>query len=177
MDLLNPINIDKSIKKGRLVYMLTIELILDYIFGLIATVLVLIGVYLYMFNATRSTSLWVAAPVFGILIMWMIANIVLAKRLIPIKQPANWQERRKLQSILNGYYPRLKSVYEDKNMAKYYQEPRVIGMSKLITIIYNKENIYLNISSLGKGDGPLPFSGLYNYIKARRIVKRLSSHE
>ena len=172
---LYPLNIVKSIRRQRLTYKVTFSYIFDYFFSLFAAGITLFIGYIFSKNATdnlsQNTSLFFTSVILTIIASWLFTNIYFSNVLVKVKGGYAANNKVELHAVITRKFKRLNKTVEGDNLVTYYREPRFIGLSLLITCVFNDNDIYFNISSLGRGDGPLPFSGLYNYFRAKRLVK------
>jgi hypothetical protein len=174
---LYPLNIVKSILRQRLTYKVTFSYIFDYLFLLLAVGFPLLVCYIFSKNAThnlsQNTSLYLTYTILTIIALWLFTNIYFTNVLVKIKGGYTANNKVELHSLITKKFKRLNKTVELDNLVAYYREPKFAGLSILITCIFNDNDIYLNISSLGRGDGPLPFSGLYNYFRAKKLLESL----
>lgn len=177
MTTLYPLNVIKSILRERLIYKVTFGYIFDYLFLFLAVGFSLFVCYIFSKLATNSLSqnisLFLTSIILIIITLWLFTNIYFANVLVKAKGGCVANNKVELHALLNEKFKRLNKTVDLDNLLTYYREPKIAGLSILITCIFNNDDIYLNISSLGRGDGPLPFSGLYNYFRSKKLLENL----
>ncbi|MBD1385957.1 hypothetical protein IDJ75_11755 [Mucilaginibacter rigui] len=174
---LYPLNIVKSIQRQRLAYKITFSYVFDYLFLLLAVGFSLFVCYIFLKIATDSLSqnisLFLTYTILIVIALWLFTNIYFSNALVKVRGGYAANNKVELHNLITKKFKRLNKTVELDNLVAYYREPKFAGLSILITCIFNDNDIYLNISSLGRGDGPLPFSGLYNYFRAKRLLESL----
>ena len=166
------IDVNKSIKKQRLSYIFTLGEIftmsLSYILGIVVIGLLLLPVWLKIKGSNVSFEL-----LFFCLISnaWLISNIILNNALIKIEGHDIAKNRIDMISILNRYYSNLDIQIDQENLIRSFKSSYQPIWGRVITVIFDDNVIYLNITKLGKSDSPTFVHGLFNYLKAKRIAK------
>ena len=112
-----------------------------------------------------------------VIIIWMIANLVLMNALLKVPGTDIDNNRKNMVAAFNEVYDDLKmndegqviirSIKYSNNNTKYYYSKR----EKVITILLDNKDVYLNITSLFRGDLPSPVNGWYNYLKCQQLAR------
>lgn len=179
MDLFHPLNIEKSVRKRRLIYKLTFKLVLDYMgYFFIGTLLYGVCFILAhaLFEHTNVPSL-IIKLFNGLLTIWIIADVLFCSLTVKLTGRGKGRNKKALNDILNAKYKRLTRLSATNDMMRYKQEPKIAGSIYLITCLFDNDEAFINITSLGKGSGFLPFNGLFNYLQSRRIAKTFSNYK
>ncbi|MEO6851733.1 MAG: hypothetical protein ABI203_10260 [Mucilaginibacter sp.] len=168
------INFEKSIKTNRLVFKLTFGTIFDYFLSYFSSIflIVLAGLFIpMMINGLKNEfALTLAIICCVIVIVWMIANLILMNNLVVIDGSNLISNKKRILKSLDALFDDIDSSKIDENVIRNIRLSTSIRWGRAITVLFNEEKIYLNILTLGRGDGPSPFHGLSNYIKCKRIA-------
>jgi hypothetical protein len=169
------VNIDKSIQRKRLIYKMTVWVFLDYFFTYLGGSILVICCLAPNFTGKNPTPLIIViASCSGAI--WMIANLVSLSALVKLEGKDIDTNRKDINSVLNAYYSGYTLVSTDR-LIRSVKLSTSLRWGKIITVILEEETMYLNITTLGRGDGPSPFHGLYNYTRCRSIAKIIKSHQ
>ena len=165
-----PVNFEKSIKKQRLIYKMTGSVIFNYVFGYIMMLFYMaFGIIIFWFHG-RYAPLWLWL-VFVLYISWMIANLFLRDSLIKIDGRELSVNKQNMVLTLDEFYRNLTFQVDSENELRSVKPSYRPIWGRVITVFFDKNCIYLNISTLGKDDLPTFVHGFTNYLKARRIAK------
>jgi hypothetical protein len=163
------INIDKSIRRERLVYNNSFGLYFDY-FGCYS----LAGIVMYtcyiLIQVTEIDDPFATILIF-IVSIWLLCNLFFMNKLLKIQGGKEDENRQKVAEFFYAQYKNLEWAYGTCNVYVYKIEPKPIGITKIITLIFYNDEVYLNISTLNKRtDSKMLLSGLYDYLKAKKYV-------
>jgi hypothetical protein len=169
------VNVDKSIKHKRLIYKVAVGIFLDYFFTYLGGSILVICCFAPNFTDKNHAPL-IFVVISCTIAIWMIANLILLNALVKFDGKDLTTNRKDINSVLNAYYSGYTLVSTDK-LIRSVKLSTNFRWGKIITVILEGETMYLNITTLGRGDGPSPFHGLYNYTRCRSIVKIIKSHQ
>jgi hypothetical protein len=165
---MNPeINIKKSLKKDRLVFKTGLfDLYFTYLGSLIFIILSLssaIGSYGY--------SILIALP-FLLIGIWFILNLFFLTALTKV----NGQIKKDyIIKFIGDKYPKLDLVLDDPHgIIRFVKLSTLFGGGKMITVLYNDDDAYLNIINLGRNDSYSPFHGWINHITCKEIARNIN---
>ena len=171
------INIEKSIKRRRLVYKVTLSLVFDYLSCLFIAGVIIFFSFVILHSITdhfnSNQSFYLAFTLTSMIAILLLTNIYFNNMLVKIKAGYEANNKVDIHAILTIKFKRLNRTINKPKLSIYYQEPKFAGVNKLVTCIFYDKDIYINIATLGKGDCLLPFSGLYNYFRAKKLTKKL----
>jgi hypothetical protein len=168
-----PINYEKSIKRQRLIYKMSFDVVFDYFFvfaiALFLIAAITIPAIIKPVNISR-VSIFYIIPVITI-DLWIIVNVILTNSLIKINIDQSQLDKNGIELVLSNYF---KNITLQKDGQKIFRFRKNSGLftgifPKIITVLLAEQCIYINITALGRFDTLSPFHGLANYIKCKRI--------
>jgi hypothetical protein len=161
------INIDKSIRRRRLVYNNSFSLYAGYLESY--TLVGLVMYICYTLIQVNEIDAPLATILISMILIWLLSNLFFMNKLIKIKGLKEDENRSKVAEFFHSQYKNLEWTYGTRNVYLYKIEPKPIGTTKIITIIFYSDDVYLNISTLSKITGSkIALAGLYNYFKAKK---------
>jgi hypothetical protein len=171
------VNLEKSIRRKRLVYNLNASLIFEmfftYLTGLMLTGVITIPAIVKPSNIS-SVSIWYI--LFCIVFDgWIISNLILMNAMVKIEGKDSKENRLEIDIILNAEYSKLLFNASCKSVFQYSKDSSFFGSryGKRITVIFMENLVYVNIVSLGRDDqSPSLFHGLRNYLKCKEIASK-----
>jgi hypothetical protein len=98
--------------------------------------------------------------ILSIAIIWILIGLFYLKKLAKFSANSNMLDRHNLKIKLQNIFP--------KSYIKVHNTKTII--CRRITILLEKENLYVNIMSLGRFDIPSPFHSITNFIKAKKLA-------
>lgn len=169
-----PINLSKSIRQNRLHYKPTPGYVLDLVLKYIAVVILLacatLPLILKPINASNIT-IWHIFFTFTF-DSYLLLSLLLLDRLVKIKGTDLYHNRKNIEEVLNCYFSNL--IPEDcgKGVVRYIKPSGTSTWGRMITVLLDNDQVYLNITTLGRANSASVFHGLINYIKCRQIKKK-----
>ena len=165
------IDLEKSIKRHRLVYTLSF----GFIFIAIVTyMMILIWLFLGfspVLSLIQNThpQLWfvILGPVVDI---WLLTGIFYRDALIRIPGKNPSINRQRMSETLDAFYEDLEFQIDNDDMMRSYLPTGRPVWGRIITVIFDKNDILLNITKLGKADNPTFMHGLICHLKAKKIA-------
>lgn len=170
-----PIDYKKSIEKKALVYKITFKVVFDHFlmflasFMLIGIATLIIPVLIYEVNDPLKLAVFITVCL--AVDIWMGANLVLFNRLICIKGLDSTSNKENVISLLDEIYDNIYLGKSDKNIIRAIQPPTDFTWGRIITVLLNGNEIYINFTTLGRGISLSPFNGFSNHVKCKRIAK------
>lgn len=161
----NPINYKKTIRRNRIV-------------NTISTMNVLTNIYDYSFWLVIVTFISIVnfpdlKPdlfhlILSIAIIWILIGLFYLKKVAKFSANSNMLDRHNLKMKLQNIFPN--SYIKVYNTKTIIIEDHSKFICRRITILLEKENLYVNIMSLGRFDIPSPFHSITNFIKAKKLA-------
>lgn len=165
---------DKSTKTGRLVHRITLGVIFNYIFFFFigATCIAFVTIpAIYKLVDVSHISIWY--QVFAILFdCWILTNIYLTNKLVKIQPKRIYLNNNELENIVKKFFPKAYLYNSGTNLLWYRSTS--LWFDQDITILQDGNIFYINIIGLGRGESVVPFHGLANYIKCKKIARYVS---
>ena len=172
------INYEKSLKWHRLVYRPSAWLIFNSIFSYILYFLFMTGVFMISLFKPISGShepLWLV--ILGVLIIaWMLSNVFFKNALVKIEGKTIADDKINILSVMDEYFSSYDFVINNEQMMRSFKPANNPIWGRIITILFDGNDMYLNITTLGKTNMPTAIHDFSNYIRARRIAKYYREH-
>lgn len=166
-----------SIQKLRLIYDRSFAMIFDYtmayLIGLFPVIAFSLSLIAQPDNLPAiSLVFYTACFLFDV---WMIINLYLLKALVKI-DIGDIANKDNIENALNQFYDNLKFEEISENVFQYEKPSSFLKgwYGKVVTVLVDDYIIYLNVTSLGRGDTPSAIHGLYNYLKCKKIAKQMA---
>jgi hypothetical protein len=166
------VDFNKSIERKKLIYNEGKSSIFDRLFtwfiGL-TVIVVIVGILLN--NGFEN-----AIPLIGItpvITIWMLANLLLMDALVKIPGDDINSNRKYILSSFNELFDNLEIKDSGGNIIrdiKYSTNSKYNTNCRVITILFNDKDVYLNITSIIKYSSVSPFSGWFNYLKCKQVA-------
>jgi hypothetical protein len=167
--LLPPVNVSKSIKWHRLIYKPSIVIVFDYLFNL-GFLLLAIRLSIFPFFAlVHQPETILFACLLLLPGLWMLANALLLDYMIEIDGLDVNANRKDILTSLDQLLDGINTNRSPGNIIRQFKPHSVFGMGRVITVILDQEKVYLNIVSMTGRGLRSPFSGFYNYLKAKQV--------
>jgi uncharacterized membrane protein len=168
---------EKSIKKNRLVYKpegsLIFSTILDHI---LLVIIVGVGSVSLYKEITVAPSNLFAIIILSFAITWLISSVFLNNSLIKIRGKNLTDNRKDILTVMDKFFGSYNFIINNEKMMRSFKPSYSPIWGRIITILFDGDVIYLNITTLGKSDSPTMVHGLLNYIKAKRIARYYRLH-
>jgi hypothetical protein len=177
VDFYPEINYEKSIKRHRLIYKITfwrvVKVIIDSFLFLVLIGLLSIPIFRIVKGLPTPIGIVGCS---ALLICWMISNALLNNTFIKIKGKKLDDNKKDILSTLNEFFSNYDFKVNNEKMMRSFTPQGNPIWGRIITILFNENDMYLNITSLGKTNSPTIVHGLINYIKAKRIAGYYKKH-
>jgi hypothetical protein len=172
METFLPIDYAKSLQKQRLVYQTNLTVVFEYIWYCFVLLVTMGPVTMpIIFKPANVSHISIYYIIFcAVFDSWMISNLFYLNAFVKI--PGT--DHDGLIRVLSEFYKLRNLDIKDFKI----RDVRLVGFfhgGRVITVLLNKEIMYLNVTTLLRYDGLSCFNGLYNYYKCKRIAKRFES--
>lgn len=151
---------------------MTTELLMTRILDNSLWLLFLISVGLLLSNKNNFgkglTPIFVAV----ILAVWLLVGLYYINKLVLINGSNPIYNRRRILQFLNDKYPNLKLDDSGQKIIRYDLKAGLFNWGRRITIIFQDENIFINITSFGRYDIKSPFHSIINQLTINKIKKQ-----
>ncbi len=165
------VDIEKSLKRGRLVFKLTGSYIFTTLLIYLA-VLILIAVFAGALLNPKISHPPAVTIISSLIFLWLIANLVLTNSLVKIEGKDIASNRANMKDYLESFYSDIDLQPGEQRMIRNFKPIGWLNWGRIITVIFDENSMYINITTLGRGNSASPFHGLVNYLKCRRIAAR-----
>lgn len=171
------IDYEKSVAKQKLVYKITIWIIWDSVISyFIMLLFIFLGLLPLVALFTGSHVPLLLSCFCLIYLAWMLANILLRNAFVKIIGTDDDNNQSVIKETLNSFYnDDLDFQIADKKMLRSMVPTGSVSWGRVITVVFDKNIILLNITTLGKGNAVSFLHGYSNYVKARRFLKYYNS--
>jgi hypothetical protein len=168
------IDYEKSIKRHRLTFKMTTELFMTRLLDNSLWLIFLITAGLLFSNKNNySNNNGVRFLVVFILItLWLLIGLLLLNKLVVVKGTNPLENRKLIIQIMNNKFPKLKLDDAGQKIIRYDLKTGLLTWGKRITVIFQNENIYLNITTTGRYDIKSPFHSVFHYFTLKSIGKQ-----
>ena len=167
------VDFNKSIERKKLIYIEGKSFIFDRLFtwfiGL-TVIAVIIGILLN--NGFEN-----AIPLMGItaaITIWMLANLLLMDVLVKVPGNDINSNRKNILSSFNEAFDDLEIKDSGENIIrdiKYSTNSKYNTNCRVITILFDDKDVFLNITSIIKYSSVSPFGGWFNYLKCKQVAR------
>ncbi|WP_179412136.1 hypothetical protein HDF19_02530 [Mucilaginibacter sp. E4BP6] len=166
------INYNKSLEKHRLIYKITGWLIFSLVFGYAFYLLMMFAAFQPLLHLITGHAEPIGLITCSLLVVsLMIFNIFCNNAFTKIEGKNLEDNKRYILLTMDEFFSNYDfKVNDDKIMRSFMPKGSPIW-GRIITILFDGNDMYLNITSLGKSNSPTLVHGLINYLKARRIKK------
>lgn len=169
-----PINLSKSMRRNRLFYKRTPGSIVDQVLNYAAIVMLFLCATLPLL--VKPTRLYQLPVIHSVLILcfvsYLFLTVYLMNRLVKSKGINLYHNRKNIEEVLSEYFDQLRPEDCGKGVVRYVKHAGFVSWGRIITVLFDGNKVYLNITTLGRGDSVSIFHGLTNYIKCRQIIKK-----
>jgi hypothetical protein len=168
------INLSKSIRYNRLYYKKTTAAVFDQVLNYSAIMLLFLAATLPllikpagMYHLSRTHTVLIIS-----FVTYLCCTLYLMNKLVKAKGLNLYHNRKDIETVLGRYFEHL--VPEDcgEGVLRYVKLSGFVTWGRIITVLFDKDNVYLNITTLGRADSASIFHGLTNYIKCRQIMRK-----
>lgn len=108
-------------------------------------------------------------------VLWLIANLILTNSLVKIEGKDITSNRAVIKDCLEAFYNDIDLQPGGQRMIRNFKPAGWLNWGRIITVIFDENSMFINITTLGRGNSASPFHGLTNYLKCRRIAARIKN--
>ena len=167
------VDFNKSIERRKLVYNEWKSPIFDRLFTWFIGLTVIAVVIGLLLNNGFDNSIPLICITAAITI-WMLGNLLLMDTLVKIPGRDINSNRKNILSSFNELFDDLEIKDSGQNIIrdiKYSTNSKYNTNSRIITILFDNKDVYLNITSIIKYSSVSPFSGWFNYLKCKQVAR------
>ena len=169
-----PVDFTRSIEKKRLVYKNRSKFILEYFtfyFLIFLTVMLSVGlIYGAISVHSLAQSMSTIIPVL-LYDTWILTNIIMLNHFVIIDGADRETNKQDIIKVLIDLNLTENLNTTAPNMVGDFKSTR-FSAGRVITCLFYKNMVYINITSLVRADGPSIFGGLFNYFICKNIVRQ-----
>lgn len=166
------IDYDKSIQRQRLTFKMTTELLLTRILDNSLWLVFLISVGFLLSNKNNFDKGLTPIFVAVFLTVWLLIGLYYINKLVLINGSNPIDNRRRILQFLNDKYPNLKLDDSGQKIIRYDLKTGLFTWGRRITLIFQDENIFINITTFGRYDIKSPFHSIINQLTINKIKKQ-----
>lgn len=168
------ISVNESINKKRLIYPIDFEVIFSYLMMyFLSLILPVCTVMVFISDKQHNREPLISFYIIAILIdLWMIAGIYYTNKLVHFSDETLIDRQKDIISILKDYYPDTEFYANNSNLIRGEKEIGWLKMrARIITVILDGDNIYVNILNTYRGENFSPIQGVYNYFRSKKLTR------
>ncbi len=166
-----PIDHDTSIQKLKLVYKSSPDVILEYLYlGL--TSIIALGAPSFLAIISYKSALDILQTI--LCLLWdafIISNLILFRSLVKVEGNPKRDNKKDIIKILSKSYQLQNEHIMHDEMIRDISINPFTRWGRVITCLFNDNCIYLNVTTVFKRDSFSCFNGLLNYIQCRDMAK------
>jgi hypothetical protein len=168
------INKEKSILKRRLVYKHTTELLLNRLFENFIWVALLLVPILILMNKKNNI------PIEGLVVLisfclFLLIGIYFINCLVVIDGVNLEENRTKIIKLIQEKYPELQVDGSGQNIISCRKQAGITTWGKQITVIFDNNQMLINLTTLGRNNIKSPFHALFNNMKMRSLKSKFKN--
>jgi len=168
------IDYEKSIQKHRLIYKITpVRVFCEAVNWLMFSLFIFISLQPLLFGRTASTGVVILIILFN---TWMLSNAILNYSLVKIPGKTIDENKTVIRFAINEFLTVKDFKVDNEIMMRSFKPNGRPFWGKIVTILFDGTEMYLNITTTGKTDNPTMIHGLRNYIRAKRIARYYRKH-
>jgi len=153
-----------------MIYRLTGGLVFDYVLMyFLAWILPLISIKLILFPSKHDQSPLILHLIFMLIDAWLIISLYFMNKLVTVKGQQLEKKKNEIMSVLRDKYPDVSFTSGNPNLIRGKKEVGYLR-ERIITMILEENNIYINILNTYRGTGFSFFHGLFNYFKSQKLA-------
>lgn len=163
--------IEKSIKRQRVVYKLSLGLVFDYMMlYFLVWIFPIISVKLIWFPSKYNIQPLAFNFIMIVFDMWLLLNLYFMNKLVVVKGTVIRKNRSIIRNIIQSVCPEIVFTSGNNNLLR---AEKTVGYqrTKIFTIVLNDDKIYINILHTYRGDGFSFFHGISDYLKSKSIAR------
>jgi hypothetical protein len=176
-DISPEVNYEKSINKNRLVYVNTPSYVIMHVLWLIFMLpIMLLGPCILLSALHKGDQ---GGVIFGIFILpvsiWLIAGFFFKNAVVKIEGTNLEQNKQNIIDTLNAFYDDLEFQVDNGEILRSKKPSGKPIWGRMITVMFNNDEMLLNISTIGKHQDITVVHGYTNYLKAKKIAEYFQS--
>lgn len=169
-----PVDYTKSIAKQKLVYKSSVNLTFEHIVYYIGFITILSCpvaiVTMSLLWGKQDISIGIIVSLL-VVIVWLVSNVVLLNAFVIIEGKQRDINKKDIITVLSKYKT-LENLDQTKpNSIRDVKSTELFVNGRVVTCLFKGNKMYLNITSLLRGNSFSFFSGFYNYISCKLIEK------
>ena len=173
------VDFDKSVVEERLKFRHTLEgifsRIADYFFALILPVSSILAITNKR-NFEHDTSVsFFFTFIFVLISIWCLLGLFLMNKLVKIEGNNLEFNRKRIIEILTKEFPKNNFNLSGERIIISRASSGLFSWCKIITILFYNENVYLNITTLGRFDIRSAFHAVTNFRRCKKIAKEFQN--
>jgi len=166
------VDYEKSIKRQWLVYKNGIFGMTGGVFSFFFYTFLIIIASLGLSNSMINHSPTVMGPIVPLfVVVWLITNIIFNNSLVKIKGKDRKTNKTDILEVIDRKFSNYDFIINDDQMMRSFRPVENPLWGTIITILFDGDLMYLNITTLGRSNSTTMIHGLFNYIKAKRIAR------
>ena len=173
MDTFLPVDYQKSIEKQRLVYKRSSDSTFEYVLFYLVMITVLgsslAGVFIPV--VLGDFTVIYIIPIVLLFDAWFVANAILLNAFIKIKGNQTKDHKKDIIKAIGESLELENLDQPETNMIRDVRLSGFLQSGRVVTCVFDQDTIYLNITSLMRGNALSIFGGLYNYYRCKSIAE------
>lgn len=164
--MVNPINYKSTINRKRIVNTISTVNVLKNVYNYGFWLVIVIFISIVNFPDLKPDLFHL---ILSIAIIWILIGLFYLKKVAKFSANYNMLDRHNLKMKLQNIFPKSYiKVYNTKTII--IEDHSKFIWNRRITVLLEKENLYVNIMSLGRFDIPSPFHSITNFTKAKKLA-------
>lgn len=165
---------EKTIQKERMVFKPNWEYIFEKFFEVLIYSTWTISSILLIQNPKNAISVYATIAVISLNALVLISWYYIYK-LVKIKMPNPDKNRDLFIGMLKKRFPELQINDTGLNMVRSKKSTGLFSWGKSLTVLFDKNYIFINLVTVGRFETNSPFHSLSNYFKLKRIQKEFNT--
>jgi|SRR6185503_8072027 len=170
------VDIEKSLKRSRLVFKLTGSYVFNTVLIYLAA-LILIAAFVMALLNSKISHPPIVTLITCLIVLWVIANLILTNSLVKIEGKDIASNRAAIKDCLESFYNDIDLQPGEQRMIRNFKPAGWLNWGRIITVIFDENSIYINITTLGRGNSASPFHGFSNYLKCSRMARYIRNRQ
>ena len=171
------VDYEKSVKSGWIVYKNSIFAMFGGVMSFLLYTFLIVIASLGLLSELNDHSINIvniALPLF--VIFWLVSNIIFNNVLVKVEGKSREDNKATILSIIDDNFSSFDFIINNEKVMRSFKPVGSPMWGRIITILFEGDTIYLNITTLGRSNSPTMIHGLLNYIKAKRIARYYRLH-
>ncbi|WP_374951495.1 hypothetical protein [Mucilaginibacter sp.] len=117
-----------------------------------------------------------ATVLFSTASIWILCSVYFVNKLSKFTGLNEKENKLKVVDFFQREFKNIKCLYYVTGyIYVYISDSKRIGITKIITLIFNNDKVYLNISTLNRRTNSKMFlTGAYDYFKAKKYIENIT---